>query len=146
MTMIDLASRWHPWRTLGVHWPHVPVVYCRLPDGQRGETDGATIWLDNRLSQTQRRCVLTHELWHLRRGTVAATSPAEEHLCDVLAARELITAEALAHGLRWTRTPADLARALWVDEHALRVRMTTLTAAERAELGAETVGAWWQWE
>ncbi|MGC5028193.1 ImmA/IrrE family metallo-endopeptidase [Tsukamurella sp. DT100] len=137
-------NRWHPWRVLRDEYPDVDVVFCRFNGRRRGETDGETIWLDERLSQAQRRCVLTHELWHIRRGILPADR-AEERQCDVLAARELIPLGVLIDGFRWTLRPKELATHLWVDMHTLSVRLDTLDPIEVAQVEIQTDGAWWQW-
>ncbi|WFR74376.1 hypothetical protein P9209_14685 [Prescottella defluvii] len=55
---------------------------------------------------------------------------------DELAARSLITIEALIDGLRWCRgvTDAELADEVWTDQHTLNVRLATLTPAERQQI------------
>ncbi|BDD81424.1 hypothetical protein TPB0596_11870 [Tsukamurella pulmonis] len=143
MTTTEPTPTWHPWRTLREQYPHVEVRWAQLPDGIDGFTDGRTIWLDERLSQVQRRCTLTHELWHLRRGIIPADDR-EERICDDLAARELIPLGRLIDGFRWTRDPGLLAKHLWVDMPTLRVRLDNLDPIEVAELEHETNGAWWQ--
>lgn len=145
MTMTEASCpQWHPWRTLREQFPHVELRFTELPDGIWGETDGRTVWLDQRLNQAQRRSVLTHELWHLRRG-IRPACPDEERICDELAARELISIGALIDAFRWTQDPRSLASHLWVDHHTLAVRLGTLDPIEVAELEHETNGAWWQW-
>lgn len=143
-TTTEPTPTWHPWRTLRDQFPDVEVRFTPLPHGIDGFTDGRTIWLDDRLNQVQRRCTLTHELWHLRRGILPADS-AEERICDELSARELIRLQALIDGFRWTRDPATLAKHLWVDSPTLQTRLDTLDPIEVAELEHETNGAWWQW-
>lgn len=135
---------WHPWRTLREQYPHITVRFTELPGRLHGVTDGRTIWLDERLSQVQRRCALTHEMQHLQRGIIPA-SPAEERICDELAARQLIPLRALVDGFCWTRDPGTLATHLWVDRRTLQVRLDTLDPIEVAQLEHETNGAWWQW-
>lgn len=119
------------------------MFFVRLPEGVDGYTDGKVIWLDEDLTQVRRRCTLTHELWHLRRGILPADAR-EERICDELAARELITLGQLIDGFRWTQDPVLLAKHLWVDRSTLRVRLDTLDPVEVAELEHETNGAWWQ--
>ncbi|MCW2551117.1 MAG: Che9cp43 [Mycobacterium sp.] len=56
----------------------------------------------------------------------AAAAAGEELVVDEIAARRLITSDALCDGLRWTRQPRELAEHLWVDEPTLQARMRTL--------------------
>lgn len=124
---------WNPWGEVGRRWPRIDIVWwLKLPGGVRGLVDGDTIWLCRSLTQAERRCTLTHELVHLERGITE--HPDEERVVDAAAARRLITLPALAAALRWTRQPAELADALWVDEPTLRTRMDTLDPIEVAEL------------
>lgn len=143
MTETLTAARWHPWRELRDHHPDVELVLADLPDGVDGWTDGRTVWIDRRLSQTQRRCALAHELQHLRRGILPA-DPAEERICDELAARQLIALDDLIDGFRWTLDRDGLAAHLWVDDRTLEVRLNALDPIEVAELEHGTGGAWWQ--
>ena len=125
MTITEPTPTWHPWRTLREQFPNVDVFFIRLPDGVDGYTNGKVILLDESLNQVQRRCTLTHELWHLRRGILPADAR-EERICDDLAARELITLDRLIDGFRWTREPILLAKHLWVDMPTLHVRLENL--------------------
>lgn len=143
MTTTEPTPTWHPWRTLREEFPNVDVEFVELPGRLHGLTDGHTIWLDSRLGQVQRRCALTHELWHLRRGIMPADAR-EERICDELAARDLITLGALVDGFRWTQDPVTLAKHLWVSRRVLQVRLDTLDPIEVSELEHETNGAWWQ--
>lgn len=143
MTTTEPTPTWHPWRTLREQFPTVDVFFVRLPDGMDGYTDGKVIWLDEELNQVQRRCTLTHELWHLRRGILPADAR-EERICDELAARELIPLGRLIDGFRWTQDTDTLRKHLWVDPPTLQVRLNTLDPIEVAEIEYETNGAWWQ--
>lgn len=134
-------GRWHPWKHLGRHHPHIHVT-CRdqLPSGLDGAWTGGLIYLDCRLNQAGRRCVLTHEIIHLERGPVPDhpyLSAIEEHLVDVLAARRLITLPHLLDGLIWTQYPDELAEELWVDVDTLTTRVEHLTREERAHINRE---------
>lgn len=144
MTTTELVARWNPWRALRDLYPDVEVQWHELPSGMRGRTNGHVIQLDRRLNQVQRRCALTHELWHLRRGILPADAR-EERICDELAARELIPLLDLVDGFRWTQAPRPLAAHLWVDLHTLQVRLDSLDPIEVATVEHETNGAWWQW-
>lgn len=137
---------WHPWRHAGENYPHV-TISCRheLPERIWGMQLGARIWLCKRLNQVRRRCTLTHELIHLERGPVP-TDPVgrarEERIVDELAARRLITLDALTDALAWSRDPAELADHLWVDQPTLRARMSTLDPLEVAQLEHHLEDQW----
>lgn len=109
-----------------------------------GLQQDARIWLCRTLTQAERRCTLTHELVHRERGLVVdpAAAAREEQIVDEIAARRLITLQALAEALRWTRHPRELAEQLWVDEPTLHTRMGTLDPLEVAELEHHTDGDW----
>jgi hypothetical protein len=59
-----------------------------------------------------------------------------------LAARRLIALPDLIEALRWTRDPAELADALWVDLDTIRARMSCLDPIEVAQLENELDGMW----
>jgi len=136
---------WNPWRHVGDVYPHVGIEHRELPPRVWGLTDGATIWLHHALGQVRRRCTLTHELCHLERGPLP-TDPRgharEERIVSQMAARRLITLDALSDGLRWTRDPDQLADHLWVDPPTLRARMASLDPVEVAELESRLDGEW----
>jgi hypothetical protein len=128
------------------HYVEVDVT-CRhrLPDRVMGLQLGRRIWLARGLTQAERRCTLTHELVHRERGPVPhdpAAAAREERQVDEIAARRLITTEALVDGLRWTRQLDDLAEHLWVDRPTLNVRMATLDPLEVAELEHHLEDQW----
>jgi hypothetical protein len=82
---------------------------------------------------------------HRERGPVPhdpAAAAREERQVDEIAARRLITTEALVDGLRWTRQLDDLAEHLWVDRPTLNVRMATLDPLEVAELEYHLEDQW----
>lgn len=141
-----MGDRWHPWRHAAEHHPHVLIsIDHELPERIWGLQAGSRIWLCRKLNQVRRRCTLTHELVHLERGPVP-TDPIgrarEELAVSVEAARRLIAVPALIDALRWTRDPAELADALWVDRPTLRARMENLDPVETAELEHALEGEW----
>lgn len=115
----------HPWRSLPADWT---VEYAALPDDLLGECHYAsrTIWLDNRLSQVERRCVLEHERQHM-----LDPSADEEHV-DQAAARSLVPLDALVSALRWSRDLREVAWECWVTLDVLSCRLTHLHPSERA--------------
>lgn len=137
---------WNPWRHVGKHYPHVVVdTRTELPGRLWGFTDGATIWLCRLLDQAARRSTLAHEVVHLERGPVPADARGqarEERTVSAIAARRLITLDALADALRWTRDEHQLAEALWVDVPTLEARMAALDPVEVAELENRLNGDW----
>ena len=137
---------WNPWRHIGRHYPNVTVITDQeLPGPVWGQQVGNRIWLCRRLDQVRRRCTLTHEIVHLERGTVPADPRGlarEERAVDRIAARRLITLDALIDGLRWTRDPHQLAEHLWVDVPTLRTRMAALDPVEVAEIENRLDGEW----
>lgn len=143
-----MDHRWHPWRHAAEHYPDVIInCYRELPEQVWGFTSFSLrkVWLCRRLRQVHRRCTLTHELIHLERGPVPRHLQArEERIVDGLAARRLIEMDDLIEGLRWSREPAELADALWVDEPTLNARMADLDPLETAHLEHE-LGDEWLW-
>jgi hypothetical protein len=137
---------WNPWRYIGEHYPHITVVRDReLPGRIWGLTDGRRIWICRRLNQAQRRSTLAHELLHIERG-LPPTDPRglarEEKIVSALAARRLIALPDLIEALKWTREPAELADALWVDTDTVRARMNSLDPIEVAQLEHALEGQW----
>lgn len=116
---------------------HVVVEWRRPHHEAPGATDGASrIWLDPRMSQTERRSVLTHELVHLEYGHAGCQPTAVERRVRDAAARTLISHEDLAAALPWAMSLEELADDLWVPPLVLRDRLAGLTATERADLAA----------
>jgi hypothetical protein len=87
------------------------------------------------MSQAERRCTIAHETEHIERGPVPPHQALrEELLIDRRVARLLIPSlPELVDALVWAaghlETAAD---ALWVDDYLLQVRLSALTAPERA--------------
>lgn len=131
---------------MGRHYPNVTVITDKeLPGPVWGLTSGTRIWLCRRLNQVRRRCTLTHEIVHLERGLTPVDSRGlarEERAVDAIAARRLITLDALTDGLRWTRDPEQLAEHLWVDVPTLQARMKNLDPIEVAQLEHALEDTW----
>ncbi|AOT25779.1 peptidase [Mycobacterium phage Tortellini] len=127
---------WNPWAEAGQRWRHIQIVWWHeLPEGVRGLVRDGTIWLCRTLTQAERRSTLTHELVHLERGIPHHVyREMEERAVDVETARRLIPLSALIDALRESRDPADLAEALWTDEHTVTVRLEALDPLETAEI------------
>ena len=134
--------QFHPWRYLRDRHARVDIVWQELPEGVSGYWDGRhTVVLDYRLTQPERRTTLSHELVHVERDIIpidAVLLAREEALVDEISARRLIPLDRLVDALRWCQGAAGAALAdeVWTDQHALNVRLATLTAAERTTIEA----------
>lgn len=138
---MSTRGRWHPWRHLARHHPHIIVELADLQDGLLGYTDFSRdrIILDRRLTQVERRCTLTHELEHVHRGR-ASTDPRlrdrEEHVVHDGAARQLVTLHDLVEALLWSTDSDEVADELWVDVPTLEARIAGLDKHEREAIAA----------
>lgn len=123
-----------PWKTVADEaW--LSVTTARLPTGMAGATDGTgRIWLDDRLTTTERRCVLTHELVHIEAGHHGHQAEAVEAWVREQTARRLIPLEALQPWRSWQGTLWHLADELGVTHDVLADRLRTASAGERAVL------------
>jgi hypothetical protein len=129
-------ASYDPWCALAA-FDRARVVYDDLPARLRGQVDFATqtITLHRRLDPTEQRCTLAHELVHLERGPVMMLhAPREERAVAEIAARRLVDIDDLAEALRWCGDEHALADELCVDARTVRVRLRSLTDAERAFL------------
>lgn len=95
--------------------PDVAVEYAELPASTGGAllarcANGALIVLDERLSKTERRCRLAHELVHLERGTSTRCRWASRMWLPLVVREELAVDRIVADRL----VPADLL-VLYVD-------------------------------
>ena len=98
-----------PWGTVARD-PRLSVTTRRLPDGMAGATDDTRrIWLDDRLTETERHCVLAHELVHIKAGHQGHQTPAVEQQVRERAARALIPLEDLLPWRAWQGTLWHLA-------------------------------------
>lgn len=119
--------------------PHVKLNITRLPDDLMGRwiPDASTIELDDRLTQTERRCTLVHELVHRLHKDLPTLPPElleiQERQCEKRAAKLLIPLNQLLDALLWSHDEheAEIADQLWVDIPTLRDRLRYLTDKER---------------
>lgn len=126
----------HPWRALRA-LTHVIVVWVRPHPALPAATNGSDIvWLDPRLTQVERRCVLAHELVHLEHGHEGCQPAAVEHAVRAETARRLITIDSFLAAIPWSEHLAVLADELWVTEQVLLDRLAGLTPTERAAIAA----------
>lgn len=123
----DAAARYPDWvirhRNLG---GIVPEVLCRRRK---------VILINNAHSWPAKRSSLAHAVAHLDLGHAETTSSyfekREEVDADQMAARRLITLDALAEALCWTRDYGEIAEELLVDVTMLKVREKHLHVSER---------------
>lgn len=128
-----------PWAEVGKH-PEVRVYIQRLDDGVVGLTDGVNrIWLDDRLTQVERRCTLTHELVHVEQAHASCQPLRVELEVCLEAARRLITVDDLARVMPWSIHLHEMAEELWVTPQTLRDRLIGLRLAERRALAERGV-------
>lgn len=140
----------HPWRDLR-DLAHVVVSWrSDLPTYLRGATDGTDrIWMRSDLRQVERRCVLAHELEHLRERHQGCQPEDVERRVRGRAARYLLPDPYLiAEALVWAAGDLEeAADVLWVTPQVLRDRLDPrhLHPAERAiivaRISALEVGA-----
>lgn len=127
----------HPWQALRA-MTNVVVEWTRPLSTAPGATDGSTrIWLDPRLNQVERRCVLAHELVHLERGHVGCQPRAVERAVRAEAARRLVTTEDLLAALPWSGSVEELAEELWVTPLVLADRLLLLSPEEAEAMERE---------
>lgn len=129
--------KWHPWRHLRDHFPHIDVHFVDLaPIGLLGRVTTHGIELHHNSGQSERRSTLTHEILHLERGPVPAHphfAQREEQVVEELTARRMIRLPELVDAVLWCqgRTDDEAAEELWVDHDVLLTRIRTLTRGER---------------
>lgn len=129
--------KWHPWRYLRDHHPHIDVHFVDLrPRRLLGRVTRRGIEIDQGSLQRERRSTLTHELIHLERGPVPRHpyfALREERTVEELTARQLIPLRDLVDAYIWCqgRVDDEMADELWVDLDVLQTRIRTLTPCER---------------
>lgn len=138
----DSRGAYHPWRALR-HMEHVQVSWVDLPAPFVAITDGSTVWMHDKLLQTERRCAIAHELVHIERGT-RCVDDAEERRVRTITAQRLVTVSALVEALRWSSSIDEAADELWVTPEVLRDRLADLSTVERAQVDQAISSAWHQ--
>lgn len=132
----DLAARYPDWVVRRVHLGWGIHEVLSRPAG--------VILLECSDSPAQRRCSLAHAVAHLDRGHHAVPSgffdARQEVDAHELAARRLVTVEALATALSWSTDPAEVASELVVDRPTLSARLRALGRAELAYLELRASG------
>ena len=107
-----VSRMWDPQRTADQYGVNVHVV--RLPDGLAGCTDGTRVWVDDRLTLTERRCTLAHELVHVWAGHTGHQGPKVEAWVRRTTARLLLRDQDVTSVLRTEPTLWDAAERLGV--------------------------------
>lgn len=129
-------------RKLGISWER-----RRLAPGYDGwyDDERRTIVTDERLDHAEARSVLAHELVHAERRDVrtesAWTELQQEYQVDVIAARLLLPLDVLADALCESGDEVEAAVALGVTLNVLHIRMSDMTPAESAYVGARVEAA-----
>lgn len=113
----------HPWRHFREQWGHVGLEWQELAGDYQAVTDGRRVIMDPTILQVERRCAIAHETVHLERGEHCAQDPVVERRADVVAARRLVTFDALAEALIWTDDLHEVAHELWVTPEIAQARI-----------------------
>lgn len=122
-----VSRMWDPQRTADEYG--VPVRVVRLPDGLAGCTDGTRVWVDDRLTLTERRCTLAHELVHIWAGHTGHQSPKVEAWVRRTTARLLLRGHDVDQVLRTEPTLWDAADRLGVTVPVLTDHLTATEGA-----------------
>lgn len=116
-----------------------------MPTRKPGATDGrSVIWLCETLSSRERRCVLTHELVHLKHGHGECQPRPVERLVRLEAARLLLPWRALLKVVPSAESADHLAEELQVTRLVLDDRMSDLTGDQLQVLRGHDAAAWCQ--
>lgn len=127
------TPHFNPW-ALAHEWG-LTVHYDHLNDA-RGYTDGIrTIWLDHRLTRTEARCSLTHELFHVVAGHYGHQPPTVEEQVRAMTARYLVPWPYLRRYWDSQVEVYDAADELAVTVDVLADRIRYAHPAEVAQLG-----------
>lgn len=132
-----------PWADLAGR-EDVTFGITRLPVGKGWWLrEERAIVLDDRLTRTERRTYLAHELVHADHNdhNCAHDGPdgpriarRRETAADNVAARRLVALEELADALAWARAPQEAAAELDVTVPLLQRRLAALTDEEKGQL------------
>lgn len=98
----------------------VRVVTHRMPGLLVAATDGRTIYVDDRLTQRERRCAIYHELVHIEAGHDDCQPPAIEKKVRAAAAARLVSWEAVWEHAPWAHSLDELAEDVLVTKSVLR--------------------------
>jgi len=112
----------------------VRVVATRLPGFLVAATNGRTIYLDERLTLREKRCAITHELVHIESGHSECQPPAVERKVRALAARRLVSWEAVWEHAPWANSIDELAEDVMVTKSVLSDWIASLPEDARMAL------------
>jgi len=102
------------------------IIWTRPHPNLPAATDGRHIWVDPKLTDRELRCVLAHEVIHIRHGHTRCQPPSIERQVCLEAAQILITFEDLQRVAGWSRNPQVMAEELDVTEKVVMDRLATL--------------------
>lgn len=139
---VSFQTMHHPWRSLRER-EDITLHWADLPAPLHAVTDGTTVWMHDRLLQTERRCAIAHELVHIERGT-RCVDDAEEQRVRRITARRLIDTADLIEACKWANTVEEAAEELWVTPEVLTDRLTGLSPIEQALFNHAIKTAWHQ--
>lgn len=119
-----------PWTIVSANtW--IQVHHVLMPDGKPGATNGIdTIWLDERLTARERRCVLTHELIHLQYGHKDCQQPKTERRVRTETAHLLIPWTTLVDSALGHISMSELAEELHVTTQVIEDRFHAMSPVE----------------
>lgn len=127
-----------PWAVTDKRSIPVHRIPLRLASGC---TDGRRVWLDERLTDVEARCALTHELVHISRGHDRHQPTAVEDLVRAETARLLVPWDVVIEHIGSQLDQWHLAQELGVTERVLVDRLHFASAVELQALrGAEIWG------
>lgn len=132
----------NPWDVVGAN-PGLSVEHVRMPARVPGATDGrSVIWLDETLSIREGRCVLTHELVHLKHGHGECQPRPVERVVRFEAARLLVTWKRLLEVVPSAESVDHLAEELDVTRLVLDDRVSGLSDDQFRVLRLHDAAAW----
>lgn len=97
----------------------VRIISHRLPGLLVAATDGTTIYVDDRLTQRERRCAIHHELVHIELGHRECQPAAVEKKVRALTADRLVSWQAVWDHAPWAHSLDELAEDLNVTRSVL---------------------------
>lgn len=125
----------HPWRELRERGDGVVLHFTKFTDGRTAATNGNNaIWLDEDLSQVERRCAAQHEQAHMDLGHTSCADLKEESAARRLTANKLIHWDDLVDAFRWAHTAEEAADELWVTPEVFEDRLRFLHPHEKVLL------------
>lgn len=139
-TLSPGAASYSPWRDAAERHPDIHIQRCSVPLADAAWIpEHRVILIEASLDRAARKAVLAHELAHIDLGHQHADSGdwkawKIEVAADKLAARRLLSLDALADAARVCRSAQEVAEYLEVTLPLVKLRMQTLHPAERHEL------------